>query len=259
MSELENLRGVFLNELKHKLRKMYLREAFFPKILGLFINPFYFARKGLARHVTDLAVNITGKTLDVGCGIKPYAHLYGSDEYVGLEIDTVQNRINKHADYYYDGNRFPFDDGSFDSLVANEVFEHVFNPDDFLNETLRILKPHGMVLLTMPFVWDEHEQPYDFARYSSFGIKALLERHGFEVIEQRKSIDDIRVIFQLLNTYIYKKTLTKNPWFRVITTLVLMAPFNVVGELLAIITPRNSDLYLDNIILARKKIVAVNA
>lgn len=247
-----------MSEFKRKLLATYQREAFFPSILGLLINPFYFARKGLAKHVKDLAVNITGKTLDIGCGTKPYAHLYQSNEYVGLEIDTPQNRANKQADFYYDGNNFPFEDASFDSVVANEVFEHVFNPDNFLNEMFRVLKPEGMVLLTMPFVWDEHEQPYDFARYSSFGIKSLLERHGFEVVEQRKSMDDIRVIFQMLNTYIYKKTVTKNAFLNVLITLVFMAPFNIVGELLFMITPRNPDLYLDNIVLARKKMVLTN-
>lgn len=259
MLELENSKDICLSEFKRKLFAIYQREAFFPSILGLFINPFYFARKGLAKHVTDLALNITGKTLDVGCGTKPYAHLYQSNEYVGLEIDTPQNRANKDADYFYEGYDFPFDDASFDSIVANEVFEHVFNPDQFLSETLRVLKQGGAILLTIPFVWDEHEQPYDFARYSSFGIKSLLEKHGFEVVEQRKSMDDIRVIFQLLNTYIYKKTVTKNAWLNVLVTLMLMAPFNVLGELLSLVTPRNPDLYLDNIVLARKKTAVKDA
>lgn len=252
MLESVSLRDIFLSEFKRKLLAIYQREAFFPSLLGLLINPFYFARKGLAKHVTDLAVNITGKTLDIGCGTKPYVHLYRSIEYVGLEIDTPQNRVIKNADYFYDGITFPFSDDTFDSVVANEVFEHVFNPDQFLSEVLRVLKREGVILLTMPFVWDEHEQPYDYARYSSFGIKSLLERHGFAIIEQRKSIDDIRVIFQLLNTYIYKKTVTKNAWLNVLITLVLIAPFNILGELLFIITPRNPDLYLDNIVLAKK-------
>lgn len=233
-------------------RNYYRHKQFFPSGGGIFINPFYFARKGLAKHVAELAVHITGKTLDVGCGNKPYAHLYRSDEYVGLEIDTPQNRASKNADYFYDGNRFPFANATFDSVVANEVFEHVFNPDQFLSETFRVLKPGGVTLLTMPFVWDEHEQPYDFARYSSFGIKALLERHGFEIVEQRKSTDDIRVVFQLLNAYIFKKTVTKKAWFNLLITLFLIAPFNILGELFFIFTPRNPDLYLDNIVLAKK-------
>ena len=253
---LEGIRDIFLSEFKSKLIAIYQREAFSPTVLALFINPFYFARKGLSKHITELALNITGKTLDIGCGTKPYQHMYRSKEYIGLEIDTPQNRNNKNADFYYDGNNFPFDDESFDSVVANEVFEHVFNPDSFLRETLRILKPNGMILLTMPFVWDEHEQPYDFARYSSFGIKSLLEKHGFKIVEQRKSTDDIRVIFQLLNAYIYKKTVTKSIWLNLFIVLIFMAPFNLLGEFLALITPRNSDLYLDNIVLAKKIVFA---
>lgn len=244
-------------KLKQKLRAIYRRETFFPSILGLLINPFYFARRGLAKHITDLAYFIKGKTLDVGCGNKPYAHLFQSSEYVGLEIDTPQNRVIMNADYFYDGKTFPFDDVSFDSLVANEVFEHVFEPDQFLSEARRILKPNGVILLTMPFVWDEHEQPYDFARYSSFGIRALLVKHSFEVQQQRKSTDDIRVIFQLLNTYIYKKTFTTNRWVNMLLTLLLMAPVNILGELLFLVTPRNPDLYLDNIIIA-KKVISTN-
>lgn len=234
------------------LKSYCRRQMFFPGVGGIFLNPFYFARKGLAKHISDLAGRIVGKTLDVGCGNKPYAYLYRSDEYIGLEIDSMANRQAKKADYFYDGNKFPFTDESFDSVVANEVFEHVFNPDQFLNEVARVLRPKGMVLMTLPFVWDEHEQPYDFARYSSFGIKSLLQRHGFEVVEQRKSTDDIRVIFQLLNAYIYKTTMIRNSWLNHLLVRVLTAPFNILGELLSWITPRNPDLYLDNIVLARK-------
>jgi SAM-dependent methyltransferase len=66
------------------------------------------------------------------------------------------------------------------------VLEHVFNPDDFLNEVNRVLKPSGKLLLTVPFVWDEHEQPYDYARYSSFGLRSLLEKHGFSIVKHEK-------------------------------------------------------------------------
>lgn len=237
---------------RSSFRNYYLRQQFFPGVVGIFTNPFYFARKGLAWHISALAGHVAGKTLDVGCGSKPYTHLYRSEEYVGLEIDTPQNRAGKKADYFYDGKLFPFADETFDSLVANEVLEHVFNPDQFLGEACRVLKPGGVTLLTLPFVWDEHEQPYDYARYSSFGIRALLERHGFEIVEQRKSTDDIRVIFQLLNAYLYKKTVTGKAWVDLAVTLLLIAPFNLLGELLFLITPRNPDLYLDNIVLAKK-------
>ena len=105
--------------------------------------------------------------------------------------------------------------------------------------------------MTVPFIWDEHEQPFDFARYSSFGIKYLLEQHGFQIVSLQKSINDIRVIFQLINAFLYKKILTKNPYFNLLLTIIFMSPFNILGEILSLITPKNNDLYLDNIVLAR--------
>ena len=129
--------------------------------------------------------------------------------------------------------------------------DSVFNPDEFLSEINRALKIDGKFLLTVPFVWDEHEQPYDYARYSSFGLKALLERHGFEVIKHHKSVNDFRVIFQLVNAYLYKTT-ERIPLVRQLTTVTLCAIINSLGIVISSILPKNNDLYLDNIILARK-------
>tara|TARA_B110000438_G_C15819942_1_gene653911 strand:+ start:5195 stop:5926 length:732 start_codon:yes stop_codon:yes gene_type:complete len=238
--------------MKDKLLSIYKKEMYFPSLLSLFITPFYFARRGLYKHVKELAPQITGRTLDVGCGLKPYESLYHSTEYVGLEYDSPENRELKNADFFYDGTHFPFDSSTFDSVVANEVFEHVFNPNTFLDQIHKILKEDGTLFMTMPFAWDEHEQPLDYARYTSFGIKSILEKHGFEVIIQKKSVNDIRVIFQLLNMFIWKKLRTKRSIINHLIILFLIAPFNIFGELINLILPKNSDLYLDNIILAKK-------
>src|SRR5205823_6133959 len=178
------------------LKTLVHRQEFAPGFLGLFTNPFYFARKGLYGHVKALAPYVTGRTLDVGCGRKPYEPLFAATEYVGLEIDTPETRQARRADHFYDGQAFPFPDAEFDSVITSQVLEHVFTPDAFLEEIRRVLKPGGALLLTIPFVWDEHSQPFDYARYSSFGLQSLLQKHGFEIIEHRKSTTDIRVIFQ---------------------------------------------------------------
>lgn len=238
--------------MRNLLKEYLYKQQFQPCFLGLFVNPFYFARKGLFENISDMARYINGKTLDVGCGQKPYEKLFKSAQYIGLEIDTIENRKNKKADYFYDGTIFPFHNEEFDSVVLNQVFEHVFNPDIFLREANRVLKNDGMLLMTVPFVWDEHEHPYDYARYSSFGIKSILERYGFYIVECKKSINDIRVIFQLMNNYIYKKTVTRKVYLNLLTTFILMSPINILGELLSKILPKNDDLYLDNIVLAEK-------
>jgi SAM-dependent methyltransferase len=229
-----------------RLKASIRAQAFHLGLLGLLVNPFYFARKGLHQHIVALAPSVHGRLLDVVAAPSPIKNTLYS-EYIGLDM---QGR-NKHADRFYDGKTFPFSDGEFDAVLTSEVLEHVFNPDEFLSEINRVLRDGGVLLLTVPFVWDEHEQPFGYAPYSSFGLRHLLESHGFEIIEHGKTMDDIRVIFQLVNAYIYKKTVTGSWRTNLLLTVILMAPFNVLGELFARILPNNSDFYLDNIILAR--------
>ena len=175
-----------------------------------------------------------------------------ASEYVGVEVDTPGSRAHKRADVYYDGKTLPFESGHFDAVVCNQVLEHVFNPTEFLGELNRVLKRGGLVLLTVPFVWDEHEQPWDYARYSSFGLRALLQEHGFEVREQFKTMADIRAVCQLVNAYVYKVTATSSGYLNLFFMLLLIAPLNILGALLRYVTPANLDLYLDNVVLAKK-------
>jgi len=234
------------------LKKIYRNEQFNPKILGLFINPFYFARKGLYENISELIPNMKGKLLDIGCGSKPYKNICNANEYIGLEIDDEGNRNHNNADAFYDGKIIPFEDNFFDSVMSNQVFEHVFNPGQFLKEVNRVTKKGGMFLITVPFVWDEHEQPYDYARYSSFGLKYIMNENGFEVIEHRKSSIGVEVIFQLINAYIYKITVTRYSFLNLLCCVLLMSPVNIIGLVLSKFLPRNSDLYLNNIVLAKK-------
>lgn len=233
------------------IKELIKKEQFIPGPLALVMNPFFIARRGLYVHVRKLAPQITGKLLDVGCGTKPYKHLFHAAEYIGLDIDTTLNREDKDIDFFYDGNHFPFPDKSFDSLLCSQVFEHVFNPENFLKEMNRVLKMDGKALITVPFVWDEHEQPYDFARYSSFGLRSVFERAGFEIIKQEKSVQDLRVLVQLLNGYLYKKTV-KYRILRILVTVCIMFPVHLIGIPLGRLFPSNKDLYLDNILLAKK-------
>ncbi len=234
------------------LKAYYLEQLMRPGCGGLFFNPFYFARKGLYDSVRELAPQISGRVLDVGCGSRPYETLFVVNEYVGLELDTPENRKNKNADVFYDGSVLPFEAGHFDAVICNQVLEHVFEPDVFLSELSRVLKPGGRLLLTVPFVWDEHEQPRDFGRYSSFGLAALLRKHYFEVLAQRKTVSDVRAVFQLLNAYLYKITATPNRYLNLLIALLLMAPVNLTGKAIAWVMPRNPDFYLDNVVLAEK-------
>lgn len=229
------------------------RNDFFPGWFALLTNPFFIARSGLVKHMRSLAPQLKGDLLDVGCGRKPYKSLFTVNSYLGLDIENPgHSHEQEDIDVFYDGTTFPFPDNQFDSALCNQVLEHVFNPEDFVKEIHRVLKPGGKLLLTVPFAWDEHEQPYDFARYSSFGLKALFERNGFVVREHRKSVNHVGALFQLINAYIYKITLTKSYPINALFALVFMFPFSLLGLILGFILPKNNDFYLDNILLAEK-------
>jgi SAM-dependent methyltransferase len=235
----------------NKLKNIFVSELFRPSFIGLFINPFFIARRGLYKNINSFSQQIKGKTLDVGCGIKPYESLFASNQYIGLDIEqSGHDHSNSKVDVFYDGKRIPFEDNEFDSIVCFQVLEHVFNPDEFLTEVNRVLKPSGVFLLALPFVWDEHEQPYDYARYSSFGLTYLLNKNGFEVIEFKKSVNNFGVIFQLVNAYVYK-VFSKNIILKLFA-LLLTFPITVFGLIISLLLPSNNDLYLDSVVLVKK-------
>jgi SAM-dependent methyltransferase len=234
------------------LRQRWQREHFEPGGLGLLINPFYFARRGLLRELSAFFPQLTGEVLDVGCGRKPYRTYVPAVRYVGLDVDTPATRALGAADVIYDGRVFPFGDASFDGVLCSQVLEHVFAPEEFLGEIHRVLRPGGHLVLAVPFVWDEHEQPQDFARYSSYGLRALLERNGFEIVAQRKSVADASAVAQLASAWLFKVTRSRFRTLNRLAQVALIAPVNVGGAIAGAILPRNEDFYLDNIVLARR-------
>ena len=240
-----------MNSIKNYIHK----QQFNPGILGIFINPFYLVRSKLYTTLSKLSNDISGHTLDIGCGESPYKRIFKNiSSYTGMEFDSPKNRARfKNIDKWYDGQTFPFENNNFDSIIITQVLEHIFNPDQFLNEVNRVTKKGGFLLLSVPFVWDEHEQPYDYARYSSFGLTHLLKTHGFEMKKHLKTSPDIGVIFQLVACYIHKKiSWIKSYKIRIIFYIFLISPFTIFGIIFSKLLPKNQDLYMDNIVLAQK-------
>jgi SAM-dependent methyltransferase len=224
---------------------------------SIFTNPFYFIRKGIYQSLKRLSQEVRGDLLDFGCGSKPYQRFFSHcDSYIGLDMENPGHpHKNEHIDVYYDGKKIPFPDDHFDVVFASEVFEHVFGLEETLKEIRRVLKPGGKLLFTCPFVWPEHERPYDFARYSSFGIAALTKNAGFEILIQEKTGHFFEVILQQLQFYIFC-FLPKRPAFiYYILHQVFILPFTVLGIILNLLLPKfmkRKDLFHNNVLLADK-------
>jgi SAM-dependent methyltransferase len=228
-------------------------QSFQPGFLAIFINPFYFIRKGLYHNLKKNATRLEGILLDFGCGRKPYKNLFQVKQYIGVDIEqSGHSHEISEIDVYYDGKTIPFADGYFDSVFCSEVFEHVFELDRILSELNRVMKKNGKMLFTVPFVWNDHEIPYDFGRYTTFGITYLMEKHGFRLIEISKSTNFVETIAQLWILYIFHITKTKSRVFNLILNVIFISPFTIAGSVFSKILPRRMDLYHNSIVLVEK-------
>jgi SAM-dependent methyltransferase len=117
-----------------------------------------------------------GSLLDVGCGESPYAHLLSPmATYTGVDIATAPQFGMHAADgiVSYDGKTLPFPDEHFDHIMCTEVLEHVEDPAVFVTELRRVLKDGGTLVATIPFSARVHYEPFDFQRFTNWGLMRL--------------------------------------------------------------------------------------
>ena len=237
-----------------RLKSKVKREQFKPTLLGLVINPVYIIRGGLLKCINEFAPQVKGSVLDFGCGSKPYENLFvHSDEYIGCDVQVSgHNHQDSKIDYFFDGKKLPFMDGRFETVVSFEVFEHVFNLPGILKEINRVTKKSGMLLISIPFAYGEHEAPYDFARYTSFGITDILKESGFKVIEYKKTTTHFLAICQLFISYLVQNIDKKKNKYYYIFQVLLIFPLTVMAYALNSILPKNYDLFCSSVILCKK-------
>jgi SAM-dependent methyltransferase len=243
--------GAMLNRLQARIR----REQFLCSPLAIVISNIYIIRSGLYKSILRISPSIKGVILDFGCGSKPYESLFvNASSYTGVDIE-VSGHSHEHSkvDVYYDGKTLPFPDEHFDAVVSFEVFEHVFNIDETLREIRRVLKPGGQILITTPFAWDEHEIPYDFARYTSYGIRNILERNSFDVLEIKKTTTYVLTVCQMFIAYLTQHVLPKNKILSKTAQLFLVFPLNIVSLFLDVILPKRYEYFCNSVVLGRRQ------
>lgn len=130
-----------------------------------------------------------GRVIDLGCGTSQYKKdiLKVADEYIGVDWKNSlhdQSNVDVFADIC---KPLPFADEYADTVSAFQVMEHLAEPELFLLECYRILKRGGMVFITVPFMWQVHEAPHDYYRYTRYGLEHLLKKTGFSEIEIKEN------------------------------------------------------------------------
>jgi len=216
-------------------------------------NDCFLIRRQLWNAIRENSTELKGDILDFGCGSKPYLELFQGTNYVGVDIGiSGHNHADSRVDVFYDGETLNFPDASFDVIFSTEVLEHLFNYDRILPELRRVLRPNGKLLLTAPFLWPEHEKPYDYARYTTFGLKALLIKYGFKDVSVERRGHAVESLCQMALIYSTTKLLPGGAIFRRITSIFWCSFFNLLGLVGRRIFPGCEDIYLSNIATAIK-------
>jgi SAM-dependent methyltransferase len=253
-------------DVKHKKRrtldemivalKARLKEASYrPSFLGLLVNPYYIIRCELFRAIRALSKGASGDVLDVGCGSKPYEHLFqGASSYIGCDVQSgAHDHSLSKVDYFYDGRTLPFAAERYDWVVSFETLEHIFEPNAVLREMHRVTKKEGYLLISVPFCWDEHEVPYDFGRYTSYGLTYLLEKNGYTVVRYIKTGNYILALAQLFMAYLAQHLLPRNRYVRVMCNVFVITPLVFVAYFLNLIFPHRDELFLNSVVLCKKQ------
>lgn len=162
--------------------------------------------EGLLQELVKNCSYMTASTaiLDLGCGHKPYEHLFAQkfSIYVGVDIDR-----ESLADVISRGGYLPFKDGSFDVCLCTQVCEHVRDPELLLMEIHRVLNQRGILFLSTHAIAQVHNYPHDYWRWTDQGLKVLLGK-CFPDIQIYEVTTPMETIFQLGMIYLPKNRLS---------------------------------------------------
>jgi len=116
--------------------------------------------------------------IDVGAETTPYRKYFHKVKYCTL--DKTQNEAGT-IDFVTDINQGApmIADGTIDFILCTQVLEHLKEPALVFREFHRILKPGGKLFLTTHLCFEEHMQPYDYFRFTQYGLRYLGESAGF--------------------------------------------------------------------------------
>ncbi|HVJ55901.1 MAG TPA: class I SAM-dependent methyltransferase [Aliidongia sp.] len=140
------------------------------------------SRYWLKREMIEFARTVPANALvlDAGAGDSPYRPLFAHCRYEAADFVKVDKPYAAQT-YICDLTSIPVEAERFDCVIFNQVMEHVPEPELVLRELRRVLKPGGVLFYSAPLFYEEHEQPYDFYRYTQFGVRYLFTKAGLSV------------------------------------------------------------------------------
>ena len=127
---------------------------------------------------------LKGSVLDVGCGIGDML-AFRSDA-VGVDVNPHNvefcraRGLNAHVMPF---DRIPFQGENFDSVLLDNVLEHIAKPDFLLAEIKRVLRPNGILVIGVPGLKGQSADLDHKVYYDETALDALAEESGFKVMK----------------------------------------------------------------------------
>ena len=157
----------------------YIRQRLEPKP-G---DPLYLHLSDLLLAIKDLIPRGVGPVLDFGCGGSPYRPLFGPRTY--HRADLAGSGAALDFEYGVDSLlSAPSED--YACVLSSQVLEHVCSPLAYLAECRRVLRPGGQLFLSTHGLFEDHACPYDFWRWTVFGLQRMVEEAGFTIEKIKK-------------------------------------------------------------------------
>lgn len=136
--------------------------------------------------VRDVAARLPNGAaiLDAGAGEGVYKKFFAHCDYKAIDLAVGESRWDySHLDYVGPLHEMPIQDEKFDAVLCTQVLEHLEWPRESVKEMYRVLKPGGKLYMTAPMAHPEHQIPYDFFRYTSYGMESICRHAGFSDIK----------------------------------------------------------------------------
>lgn len=165
-----------------------------PEFLRKRLDPFHWV---IEEKLQEFAAALPpgGRVLDAGAGECPFRPLFSKQEYVAVDSAVGDPSWDySHLTIVADLTALPFPDASFSAIICVVVLEHVSDPATAFREFRRVLAPQGRCFVAVPQIWELHQAPHDFFRYTRHGLEHLMTSAGLRVV----SLEPTGGYFQLL-------------------------------------------------------------
>lgn len=209
----------------------------------------YVIRKSILKYVHGKASLIFGDVVDLGCGSSPYKDLLLScsgkiTSYTGVDIDSSPSHVLSEGTIKWNGISIPLPDCSFDCVLMTEVIEHLPDYSVVLSDVFRILRPNGILVATIPFLYPLHEIPYDFRRLTPYEAESVILKSGFRFSKVTRFGGWDRSLAQMLGLWLTSRPMS--PRLRKLLMLCLY-PFYSLLLFRDKIETSDDDRYTDTI------------